>query len=102
MDNLARSDVADELVDQWFFLGYTQAATFHLILEEAFSGGDLTRDGVWAARDRLGEVDFGFGAGFSSFDDDRVPVVADVLSVPALSTESRFGMLPVAGHYSTR
>jgi ABC-type branched-subunit amino acid transport system substrate-binding protein len=103
-DNVALHDpgTPDELVNPWFFLGYTQAATFHLILEEALAGGDLTMDGLWAARDRLGEVDFGFGAGSAGYDDDRIPVVADVLSVPAASSESRFGMLPVGGYYSTR
>ena len=92
----------EEVIDPWFFLGYTQAATFHLILEEALAGGDLTRQGVRAARDRLGEVDFGFGAGSSRYDEERVPVVADVFSVPASSTESLFGMLSIGNYYSTR
>jgi hypothetical protein len=104
-DNLARFDsrLPDRgTVNPWFFLGYTQAATFHLILEEALKEGDLTREGVWAARDRLGDVDFGFGAGPSRFDDGRVPAVADVISVPALSTDSLFGMVPLGTYYSTR
>jgi ABC-type branched-subunit amino acid transport system substrate-binding protein len=104
-DNLARFDsrIPDRaIVNPWFFLGYAQAATFHLILEEALDQGDLTREGIWAARDRLGDVDFGFGAGPSRYDDDRIPVVADVVSVPALSTESLFGMVPLGNYYSTR
>ncbi len=104
-DNLARFDsrVPDRaIVNPWFYLGYTQAATFHLILEEALSEGDLTREGVWSARDRLGDVDFGFGAGPSRYDEDRIPVVADVISVPASSTESLFGMMPLGNYYSTR
>ena len=103
-DNLARYDpgTPDELINSWFFVGYTQAATFHLILEEGLAGGDLTRGGVWAARDRLGEVDFGFGTGLTSYGGDRIPVVADALSVPAPTAESRFGMLPVGSYYSTR
>jgi hypothetical protein len=104
-DNLARFDTRlpdRAIVNPWFYLGYTQAATFHLILEEALSGGDLTWEGVWSARDRLGDVDFGFGAGPSRFDEDRIPVVADVISVPASSTESLFGMLPLGNYYSTR
>lgn len=104
-DNLARFDsrLPDRtVVNPWFFLGYTQAATFHLILEEALSAGDLTREGVWAARDRLGDVDFGFGAGPARFDGGRVPVVADVISVPALSSDSLFGMVPLGTYYSTR
>jgi ABC-type branched-subunit amino acid transport system substrate-binding protein len=104
-DNLTRYDPqlpGSQNVNPWLFLGYTQAATFHLILETALAGGDLTRDGLWAARDRLGEVDFGFGAGSSRYDEDRIPVVADVLSVPTSSTDSLFGMLPVGAYYSTR
>ncbi|MDH3261684.1 MAG: ABC transporter substrate-binding protein [Acidimicrobiia bacterium] len=104
-DNLANYDTRlpdPRIINPWFFLGYTQAATFHLILEEALTGGDLTREGVWAARDRLGETDFGFGSGSVVYDADRIPVVTDVFSVPAVSTEYLFGMQPVGGFYSTR
>ena len=104
-DNLAGFDsrIPDRaIVNPWFFLGYTQAATFHLILEEALSQGDLTREGIWAARDRLGDVDFGFGAGSSRYDENRIPVVADVISTPAPSSESLFGMMPLGNYYSTR
>ena len=104
-DNLASFDTRlpdRAIVNPWFFLGYTQAATFHLLLEEALDQGDLSREGIWAARDRLGDVDFGFGAGLSRYDDDRIPVVADVISVPALSTDSLFGMVPLGNYYSTR
>ena len=90
------------MIKHWVFLGYTQAATFHLILEEALAGGDLTRDGLLAARDRLGEVDFGFGAGPARYDENRVPVVADVISVPVSAAEALFGMTPISGYYSTR
>jgi hypothetical protein len=103
-NNLASFDarLPDEVVDPWFFLGYTQAATFHLILEEALTGGDLTRNGVQAARHRLGEVDFGFGLGPVRYDENRVPVVADRFSVPAGSSEALFGMVPLGEYYSTR
>ena len=104
-DNLARFDTRlpdRTVVNPWFFLGYTQAATLHVILEEALEGGDLTREGVWSARDRLDDVDFGFGAGSSRFDDERIPVVADIISVPAPSSDSLFGMVPLGTYYSTR
>jgi ABC-type branched-subunit amino acid transport system substrate-binding protein len=103
-DNLAAYDsrLPAEVVDPWFLMGYTQAATFHLILEEALFGGDLTRAGMWAARDRLGEVDFGFGAGPVRYDENRVPVVADRVSVAAASSEALFGMVPIGEYYSTR
>lgn len=103
-DNLAGFDsrLPQEVVDPWFLIGYTQAATFHLILEEAFNGGDLTREGMWAARDRLGEVDFGFGVGPVRFDENRVPIVADRISVPASSTDAVLGMAPIGEYYSTR
>ncbi len=99
-DNLERYG-GDE-VDQWLFLGYTQAATLHAILEEAFDGGDLTRGGLVAARDRIGAVDLGFGAGPARYDEQLVPVVADVVSVPAPTADHRFGMRPVGTHYPTR
>lgn len=100
-DNLARFG-EDVPVDSWFFLGYTQAATIHVILEEAFDAGDLTRAGIWAARDRLGEIDFGFGAGPARLDENRVPIVADAVAQPAPSGDFRFGMQPVGAYYPTR
>ena len=104
LDNFANYDsrLPTEVIDPWFFLGYTQAATFHLILEEALAGGDLTREGLSAARDRLGEVDFGFGAGPARYDESRVPIVADAISIPTASTEALFGMTPISSYYSTR
>lgn len=102
-DNVTRYASPEEMaVDPWLFYGYTQAATFHVILEEALAGEDLTRAGVSAARDRIGATDFGFGAGPARFDDDGVPIVADVVSRPAASADSVFGMLPLGNYYSTR
>ena len=104
-DNLARFDTRlpdRAIVNPWFFLGYTQAATFHLILEEALGGGDLTREGVWAARDRLGDVDFGFGAGPPATTKTGSRSSPMSISVPASSTESLFGMTPLGNYYSTR
>lgn len=76
-------------VNQWTFAGYTQAATFHLLLEQAFDDRNLTRAGVLAARSHLGEVDFGFGRAPSRFE-GTLPVVEVVIGVP--DPETRFGL----------
>ncbi len=77
----------------WTFAGYTQAATFHLLLEQAFDDGDLTRSGVLAARSHLGDVDFGFGRAPSRFE-GTLPVVEVVIGVP--DPETRFGLRETA------
>lgn len=99
-DGLQRYGAGDAEVDQWFFFGYTQAATLHVILEDAFDGGDLTPRGLRDARNRLGEIDLGFGPGSAHFDEQGVPVMADVVSIPA--TGSRFGLQPLGSYYPTR
>jgi hypothetical protein len=51
----------------WYsLLGYAQAATFHLILEEAVESFDLTRSGLQAAAGRLESLDLGLGGPLSS------------------------------------
>ena len=91
-DNLERADVDPATAGWYVFMGYTQAATMHLILEEAIAGGDATRLGVLAAVDRLGEVDFGFGGGQASFGEDGAPVRAESLGQPVSSEQAPFGV----------
>jgi len=78
-------------VNAWTFLGYTQAATFHLLLEQAVDDGTLTRPGVLAARGHVGEVDFGYGWGPAGFHDDGIlPEVPVTVSVP--DADATFGL----------
>ncbi|NIA25571.1 MAG: ABC transporter substrate-binding protein [Gammaproteobacteria bacterium] len=78
-------------VNAWTFLGYTQAATFHLLLEQAVDHGTLNRSGVLAARGHVGDVDFGYGWGPAGFDVDGIlPVVPVVISVP--DPDAAFGL----------
>lgn len=88
---LFRSAMGDAPVNQWTFLGYTQAATVHLLLEQAVLDGTLTRQGVLTARSRLGDVDFGFGWGPAHFDGE-LPVVPVTISTP--DPEAVFGLQP--------
>jgi ABC-type branched-subunit amino acid transport system substrate-binding protein len=55
-----------EGADWYSLLGYAQAATFHLILEEALESFDLTRSGLQAAVGRLENLDLGLGGALSS------------------------------------
>ncbi len=70
-----------DAVDRWTFLGYTQAATFHLLLEQAVVDGAMTRPAVLAARGHIGEVDLGFGWGSARYD-GVLPEVPVTLGVP--------------------
>lgn len=88
---LFQTVMADRTVDQWTFLGYTQAATMHLLLEQAILDHQLTRDGVLAARGSLGDVDFGFGWGAARFE-GTLPVVPVTIQVP--DAEATFGLQP--------
>ena len=70
-DSPARFLIEDVFTDvegvNWYsLLGYAQAATFHLILEEALESLDLTRSGLQAAAGRLGSLDLGLGGPVSS------------------------------------
>ena len=84
-------DIDDET--NWYtFLGYAQAATFHLILEEAFEGSDLTREGLRAATGRLDGLDLGLDGPLSSLV-GPVPVAAAAVGVISPeSIEAPFGV----------
>ncbi len=55
-----------EETDWYTLFGYSQAATFHLILEEAYEASDLTRAGLRAAVARLDGIDLGLDGPLSS------------------------------------
>jgi branched-chain amino acid transport system substrate-binding protein len=88
---LFRAAMGETPVNRWTFLGYTQAATMHLLFEQAIVDGSLTRDGVLSARSRLADVDFGFGWGAAHFD-GTLPVVPVTISVP--DPDAVFGLRP--------
>jgi hypothetical protein len=88
---LFRTVMGDQTVDAWTFLGYTQAATVHLLLEQAIRDHHLTRNGMLAARTSLGDVDFGFGWGTAHFE-GVLPVVPVTMQTP--DAEAAFGLQP--------
>jgi ABC-type branched-subunit amino acid transport system substrate-binding protein len=88
---LFRTVTGDGAVDAWTFLGYTQAATMHLLLEQAIVDHVLTWNGVLAARSELGDVDFGFGWGSARFD-GTLPVVPVTIQIPDVGAV--FGLQP--------
>lgn len=65
--SLMRSVFEGSDATDWYTLfGYSQAATFHLILEEAFESSDLTRAGLREAAARLDGIDLGLDGPLSS------------------------------------
>jgi ABC-type branched-subunit amino acid transport system substrate-binding protein len=75
----------DEETNWYSLLGYSQAATFHLILEEALEASDLTRDGLRAAAGRLDALDLGLDGPSSSL---VGPVPVSGSAVGAVTAES--------------
>ena len=91
-DNLARGGLDARTAGWYTYFGYTQAATFHLVLSEALAAGDLSRQGLRDAVGRLGEVDFGFGAGPVAYDSEGVPSRVDAVGAPVAEGEAAFGV----------
>lgn len=48
----------DQEPDTFFIFGYAQAKAVHAVLEKAFADGDLSRDGLKAAYESVGDVSF--------------------------------------------
>jgi hypothetical protein len=90
---LFKQNMGDTPVDQWTFLGYTQAATVHVLLEQAIADGSLTRAGILAARSQVGDVDFGFGWGPAGYV-GNLPDVPVTISVP--DPDAAFGLAPAS------
>jgi ABC-type branched-subunit amino acid transport system substrate-binding protein len=96
------AQVPPQNVNAFFFFGYTQAQTFHAILERALQRGDLTREGLLAAVDEVQGVDLGYGmgeAGFGSSVTGRIPTNADAVGRPVSTSQSRFGLQRVSDFF---
>jgi ABC-type branched-subunit amino acid transport system substrate-binding protein len=94
--------VPDEEVNAFFFFGYSQAQTFHEVLEVAVANGDITRAGILEAIPQLQNVDMGFGGapgGYGPTPLDRIPSNEDNIGIPVSITETRFGLQDVSGFY---
>ncbi len=89
----------DTSAASWYtLLGYSQAATFHLILEEALAASDLARSGLRAATGRLDGIDLGLDGPQSSLV-GPVPVSAAAVGViTADSYDLPFGV-PASEEY---
>lgn len=91
---LLRDEILADVTDpDWYTMfGYAQAATFHLILEEALEASDLTRAGLQAAIRRLGAIDMGLDGPTSSLS-GLVPVTAAAIAtITAESIVRPFGI----------
>lgn len=78
------------LVDLGFMNGYSSGVIMERILTDALKSGDLSRDGVSAAQEALGELDFGGingTLGWGGPDDRKVPSKLTIVEVDP-STES--------------
>ncbi len=78
--------------DWYTQLGYAQAATFHLILEEALQAGDLSRDGLLAAVAGLDGIDMGLDGPLSSLTGPAPVDAAAVGVIDAGALEAPFGI----------
>jgi ABC-type branched-subunit amino acid transport system substrate-binding protein len=89
---------ADGEPGPYFFFGYSQALTFHLIFEEALDAGDLSRAGLQAAAQKIDDIDLGLGwTGATLTGSAPVPFSA-VGWVGEESFDSPFGV-PASGPY---
>ncbi len=94
--------VTDEMVNAFYYFGYTQAQTFHQILETAVANHDISRAGLLAAVDMIQNVDLGYGgspAGYGPTPLDRITSNEDNIGVPVSVTENRFGLKDITGFY---
>ncbi|HEX9643118.1 MAG TPA: ABC transporter substrate-binding protein [Acidimicrobiia bacterium] len=92
------ADVPDGNINAFFYFGYTQAATFHQILETAVANGDITRAGLLAAVDATTGIDLGVGLGVGGYGptpQERVPVNATGIGTITSVSERAFGIEPL-------
>ncbi|MGH9052063.1 MAG: ABC transporter substrate-binding protein [Acidimicrobiia bacterium] len=96
------AEVPPASVNTFYFFGYTQAQTFHTILERALERGDLTREGLLTALNEVQGVDLGYGlgeAGFGASVTQRVPTDIDAVGRPVSTSQSRFGLERVSDFF---
>jgi len=89
-------------INAFFWFGYTQAQTFHQILEAAVELGDISREGLVAAIATVENFDPGFGGeqtGYGPTPKDKIPTNEDNIGVPVSITEWRFGLEHVTDFY---
>lgn len=94
--------VTDAMVNAFYYFGYTQAQTFHQILEAAVANHDISRAGLLAAVDMVQNVDMGYGgspAGYGPTPLDRITSNEDNIGVPVSVTVNRFGLMDVTGFF---
>jgi len=96
------SDIPPEEINAFFWFGYTQAQTFHEILEAAVANGDISRAGLLAAIQDIQGADFGFGGdptGYGATPQEKIPTNEDNIGVPVSVGEWRFGLQPITDFY---
>jgi hypothetical protein len=97
------ADLPAEEINAFFYFGYSQAQTFHAILEAAVANGDISRAGVLAAIDMVQDIDLGYGAGpvgYGPTPAERIPSNTDNIGVPVSVTENTFGLMPVTDFFT--
>lgn len=96
------AEVPPQNVNAFYYFGYTQAQTFHVILERALERGDLTREGLMAAVDEVQGVDLGYGLGEAGYGPSvtaRIPTNTDAVGRPVSTSQSRFGLQRVSDFF---
>ena len=96
------ADVPQENINAFFYFGYTQAASFHQVLEAGIANGDITRAGLLSAVGDVQNVDFGFGgapAGYGDTPAGRIPTNEDQIGTIVSVTERAFGIEPVSDFF---
>ncbi len=96
------ADLPAEIINAFYYFGYSQAQSFGLILETAVANGDISRVGMVAAIDATQGVDLGYGAGevgYGPTPAERLPTNTDNIGVPVSVTENTFGLMPVTDYY---
>jgi ABC-type branched-subunit amino acid transport system substrate-binding protein len=92
------ADLPPEIVNAFYYFGYTQGQTFGAILETAVANGDISRAGMLAAIDMVQGVDLGYGAGEAGYGPtpaERIPTNTNNIGVPVSVTENVFGLMPI-------